>query len=88
MNLTILGKLTDEKAQKEVKQFSLWGLIIALVTFFIFWPLAVAGLAFGGRAFLLTYHKGNKNRKDLTALRAMSGIAALLSAATLVLNIY
>lgn len=81
---TILDKLSDEKAQKELKRFAYASFIISIVTLFIFWWLSVVGIALGLRALLLTYHKGNKERKDLVKLRVMSIVAIVLGATSLI----
>lgn len=79
----MLDKLPDEKAKKELKSFTYASLIISVVTLFVFWWLAVASIALGLRAFLLTYHKGNKERKDLVKFKVMSIIAIVLSVVSL-----
>lgn len=76
---TILSKLPDSKAKKEVKQFAILSLAVSAVSLIVFWWLAIPGLAFGGRALLLTYHKGNQDRKDLTRFRIISILAIVFS---------
>lgn len=62
---TLLDKLTDEKAQKELRQFGLWGPVLSVISLLIFWWLAIPGLAFSVRALLLTWHKGNTDNQKL-----------------------
>lgn len=72
---TILTKLSDEKAQKELKPFALWGIGLSGVSLVVFWPLGIAGVACGARALLLAWHKGNKRRNDLLKYRLVSFVA-------------
>ncbi len=76
---TILSKLSNQKAQEELKKFATLSLVLSAISLIILWWLAIVGLAFGARALLLTYHKGNKNRKDLIKLRVMSILVIVLA---------
>lgn len=75
---TILDKLPDDKAQKELKQFTIAACVLSGVSIFMFWFIGVAGLALGARALLLTWHKANKNRKDLARYRVPAAAAVAL----------
>ena len=83
---TVLDKLSDKQAQKEVEQRTYWLFASSIITFFILWPLAFAVAILGPRNFILTYHKGNRKRKDLLKIRVFTGIAVALSVITLVIN--
>lgn len=67
---TILDKLTDEQAKKELGPYTLWGAALSGISLIVFWFLGIAGLALASRALLLTWHKGNKNQKDIFWYRA------------------
>jgi hypothetical protein len=82
---TILTKLPNEKAAKELKQFAVAGVILSLVALFIFWFLAIMGVAFSFRALLLTFHKGNSKRPRLILFRIVSIFGLLLGIADLIL---
>lgn len=73
---TILSKLSDEKATKEVRQFSIAGLVLSVISLFIFWWLAIAGIALSARGLLLTWHRANK--LNATKYRVMSGIGLFI----------
>lgn len=81
---TVLSKLSDRKAQEEVKKYSYVSLALSVVSLFVFWWLAIAGVALGARAFVLTYHRGNKANKDLTKFRVLSGGALVAGLASLI----
>lgn len=83
---TVLDKLSNEQARKEVDTYTKWLLIVSIITFFIFWPIAYGVVMLGFRNFLLTYHKGNRKRDDITRLRIMSGSALVISIATIAIN--
>ncbi len=74
---TALNTTTPEQAKKQVKLFSLLGFIASLLSLFIFWWSAIAGIAFSARALLLTWHKSNiENRMFYRVLAALSLIAS------------
>lgn len=79
---TILTKLPDDKAKKEVKQFTYWGLALSAASLLIFWWLAIAGIAFCSRGLLLTWHKANRGRPTkygvLSALGVLLGLISLI----------
>ena len=77
---TILSTLTDAQARKELKQYTMYAWPGVVVGYFILSWLGVLGVLFGSRAFLLTYHKGNKGRKYLWLYRVVTGIAVLVGA--------
>lgn len=81
---TVLDKLSDEKARNEVGKFTYVCLAVSVVTLFVAWPLAAISAILGPREFLLTYHKGNKGRKDLLQLRIMSGLAVAIALISLI----
>jgi hypothetical protein len=81
---TVLDKLSDEKAGNEVGKFTYVCLAVSVATLFAAWPLAAISVILGPREFLLTYHKGNKGRKDLSQLRIMSGLAVVIALISLV----
>jgi hypothetical protein len=69
---TINDKLSKEKAQKEFKQFAIWGLVASVVSLLIFGWLGIVGLAFSARALLLSKHAGNQENLKLKQYRAMA----------------
>lgn len=78
---TILDKLPSEKAQKELKQFSIASLAIGAIGLLIGW-LGVIALAFGVRALLLTKHQGNKanpKRKQYLGFAAAGAILGIVN---------
>jgi hypothetical protein len=79
---TILTKLSDEKAVKEVRQFAIAGLVLAGVSLFVFWWLAVAAIALCSRSLLLTWHKANTGKA--TKYRTMAIVGIVLSIVSIV----
>jgi len=69
---TILSKLSNEQAQKEIKQFTYASIVSSLVSLVIFWWLAMVGIFFGIRGLMLTWHKGNADDKNLIIYRIIS----------------
>ncbi len=84
---TVLDKLSDKQAKHELDSRTNWLFAAAIVTFFIFWPFAGAVVALGFRNFLLTYHKGSKNREDITKIRVLSGGAVAIALSSLIINL-
>src|SRR5688572_5047022 len=80
---TVIEKLSDEKAKDEVGKLAYLCLGVSVVTFFALWPVAALSVILGPRAFLLTYHKGNKGRRDLLRLRIMIIFAVILALVSL-----
>jgi hypothetical protein len=77
---TILSTLSDAQARKELKQYTMYAWPGALVGYFILSWLGVLGVLFGARAFLLTYHTGNKGRRFLWVYRIFTGLVVLIGA--------
>ncbi|HEU4913810.1 MAG TPA: hypothetical protein VFT16_00180 [Candidatus Saccharimonadales bacterium] len=73
-------KLTDNKAQKELKQFLILGYAAAIIALFTLGFLAIAGLAFGARCLALCGHKGNKAMPRARIRQVASGILVIFSA--------
>lgn len=55
---TILTRITNEQAQKEIRYLPWVAAITSIVPLFAFWFIAIAGFALSGRGLLLTFHKG------------------------------
>jgi hypothetical protein len=72
---TILSKLSNEKAQEEVKQFSIAALVCGALSLLIFWWLGFVAVGFGARSLLLTRHSGNKDSPKRAQYRIMSLVA-------------
>jgi hypothetical protein len=79
------SKLTNEKAQKEFKQFSMLGLVFGAVSLIIFAWLAVLGLAFSARALILANHEGSKANPKRQQYKVMAIAGAALSVIDLAL---
>jgi hypothetical protein len=77
---TILSTLSDAQARKELSQVTLYSWPGVVVGYFVLSWLGVLGVFFGGRAFLLTYHNGNKGRRYLWLYRIFTGVVALVGA--------
>lgn len=84
---TLNDKISNEKAQKELKQFATLGLVFSLVPLLIFGALGIVGLAFSARALILAGHPGNKENPKLKQYRAMAiaGIVLAIVGLTLIL---
>ena len=82
---TINDKLSNEKAQKELKHFATLGLIFAVVALVIFGFLGIVGLAFSARALILANHVGNKNNPKLKQYRLMAIAGVVISVVGLIL---
>jgi hypothetical protein len=80
MMKTILSTIPDEQARKELKQLTMYAWPGVLVGYFILSWLGVLGVLFGSRAFLLTFHAGNKSRKWLLLYRILNGVIVLAGA--------
>ena len=52
---TVLNKLSDEQARKEVDSRTYWLFGTSIVTLLIFWPVAFVVVVLGPRNFMLTY---------------------------------
>jgi hypothetical protein len=76
--------LTNEKAQKELKQFLIAGWVIAAIALVAFGAIAFVSLAFGSRCILLSWHKGNASRPNGGRLKMASVLLVVLSALELV----
>jgi len=74
---TILSKLSDEQASKELKQFTIWAATFSAVSLLMLWFLGFVGLALGARAVLLSFHKGNAGHKNLVWYRVGAGFAVI-----------
>ena len=70
--MKLLSQLPNEKAQKELRQFAILGLVLSAIALFIFGFLGIAGLAFSARALVLISHKGNRDNPKLRQYRAMA----------------
>lgn len=74
--MKLLSHLPKDKAQKELRQFAILGLIFSIITLFIFGWLGAVGLAFSARALVLAKHDANKTNPQLNQYRwfAYSGL--------------
>jgi hypothetical protein len=81
---TILSTLTDAQAHKELKQYTMYAWPEVIVGYFILTWLGAFSVLFGTRAFLLTFHAGNKGRPRLWLYRIFTGFITLLGAAELI----
>ena len=77
---TILSTLPEAQARKELKPYTLYALPGILVGYFILSWLGVFGVLFGARAFLLTFHSGNKSRRGLLLYRVLNAVVVLVGA--------
>jgi hypothetical protein len=77
---TILSTLSDAKAHKELKQYTLYAVPSVAVGYFILSWLGALGVFFGLRAFLLTFHAGNKSRRYLWPYRIFTAFIVLVGA--------
>lgn len=77
---TSIAKLTDNKAQKELKQFLAMGYVAAFIALFAFGFLAIVSLAFSARCLMLCRHEGNKNTTKIKQWQAASIVLFILSA--------
>jgi len=75
---TILSTLSDAQAHKELKQYTMYALPGVIVGFFLLSWLGLLGMIFGPRAFLLTFHTGNKSRRYLWMYRIGTAFIVLL----------
>jgi hypothetical protein len=75
---TILSKLSDEQAQKEVVQFSYASIVASSISIFIFWWLAMVGIFLGARGLLLTWHKGNAKDGKLALYMVLSSTGMIV----------
>jgi hypothetical protein len=64
--------LSNENAQKQLKQFLLFGWIIAAVAFVAVGLAAIASLAFGARCIALSWHKANASKPNGKWLKVAS----------------
>lgn len=58
---TILHTLSDERARSEVGKLIWASVACALIGFLVFKFLGALAILLGSRAFVLTFHKGNKS---------------------------
>jgi len=80
---TILS-MPNEQAQKELRKFALLGLPLSLLgTLSIGW-IGAGGLAFGGRALVLAFHKGNRKQSSTLGYRLLAGFVFLLGLVDLI----
>lgn len=79
--------IPDKKAQEEVKKYAFLGLVLNVVSLFIFSWLAIAAAGLGARALVLTYHKANQGRSDLLRLRSISVVAVIISILIVTINV-
>ena len=77
---TILTTLSEKQAQKELKRFTMYAWPGVVVGCFILSWLGVLGVLFGARAFLLTFHAGNKGNRRLVFYRLLNGLVTLAGA--------
>lgn len=82
---TVFTKMSQEQAEKEIKNFGYLSLVLGGLGMFLFWGLGIAGLAFGVRSLILTWNDGAKNINNLISYRFISGIGTTLSLLCLVL---
>jgi len=74
---TVLS-ISDEQAQKQLKKFTLLGLPFSIVGFFIFGWLGAGGIMFGGRALVLSFHKGNRRQPGVLGYCLLAAFVFLL----------
>lgn len=75
---TILSKLSNKQAQKEIKQFAYASIISSAISLLIFWWLAMVGIFLGVRGLMLTWHRGNGNNKSLVLYRVLSATGIII----------
>jgi hypothetical protein len=68
---TAIDRTPAEKAPKHLKLFMTWGVALSGVGLIIMPFLGVAGLAFSGRALMLTYHPANHKDPKLMLKRIL-----------------
>jgi hypothetical protein len=73
---TILTKLPDKQARKELKPYTLYAWLAALFSYYVLGRVGLISVFFGTRTLLLTYRKGNKKRRFLLLYR-FSNILAI-----------
>lgn len=81
---TVLSIVSPEKAPKELKIFSITSFSLSFVSLFVFWWLAIAGAAAGGRALLLNFHKGAKNMEKLWLYRTLASVGLTIGAFSII----
>lgn len=77
------NNLSSEEAYKELRLFAYLGLLSGLIGLIVFWPLAVAGLAFSTRGLLLLKYTSAES----TPLMAVSIVGLLVSAISVILAV-
>jgi hypothetical protein len=77
---TILSTLSDAQARKELGQYTMYSWPGVVIGYFILTWLGSLGVFFGARAFLLTFHVGNKGRPHLLLYRIFTGFVTLVGA--------
>ena len=55
---TVLDRLTNDQAEKEMKYVPIIAATLTILPLFIFGFVAIVGLAVSGRGLLLTFHTG------------------------------
>lgn len=82
-----LASLPNEKATKQLRQFAISSFLLSIMSLLIFWWLAIACLALGTRALLLSYHKANQQNPSTSKLRAVSMTAVVISSISIWLSL-
>lgn len=77
---TILSTLSDAQAHKELGQYTMYAWPGVVIGYFILTWLGALGVFFGARAFVLTFHAGNKGRSRLLLYRIFTGLVTLFGA--------
>ncbi len=85
---TILTTLPDDKAQQELVRFARLGIASTVVGLVVFPVLGTIGAAFGARALLLTFHKGNKANPRLLLYRVALAVSFVLAWVELLFALY
>ena len=73
-----LAKLPFEKAQSQLRNYSIASIVAGAIGLFIFPVLGAAAIGMGIRAVLLTRHKANKSSVNLLKYRTLQIIGIIL----------
>lgn len=75
---TINNKIPTDKAQKELKQFAILGLVFSSVALFAVAFLGIVGAACSLRAVVLSSHEGNKSNPKRTQYKVMAIVGLVI----------
>ncbi|MGD8373687.1 MAG: hypothetical protein PVI21_02405 [Candidatus Woesebacteria bacterium] len=80
---TILTRLTNEQANKELIYLPVIAIVLTIIPLFIFGFLVIANVAASGRGLALTFHKSLVNNPKINLYRIIfivCGVISLLEA--------